>query len=334
MKSKSPQSMRYLPAQKIIPKDDTFHGSKYLLDIEWWYFDAVFDNGMSAHIGFRIYHIRGIGILQVRINIYDNGTLVKEKINRFPLTNIIIDKKKPEVIINDKKIISFDIKKDNLKNIWTYEINLSIEEVTVQLNYSGNTEGWKIETDSTCWTVPLPKATVEGTISINQKTEKVKGTGYHDHNWGYSPTTVLQNIGWYWGRITANKLHITWANTIISKTKQDLITVVNKPYNNQTKTPFFTSIKPKDIQLTTKEFKEHKKVLIPHTFELTFNQQNTSSQPKITGNITMKTIDVHYDRIFIINYWRYHVLASGSLTYGEITETIKNKPQIIEYLKF
>ena len=326
--------VKYLPAQKINARDDAFHGSKYILDIEWWYFDAVFENGLSVHIGFRLYHIREIGILQARINVYKEGTLIKEKIHRFLLSNIILDKKKPSIIINDKKVVSFVIEKNNQRSPWKYKINLSIEEVSVNLTFVGKSEGWKIETDSTCWTVPIPTANVTGTISFKGKTEKVNGTGYHDHNWGYSPTTVLQNIGWYWGRITAEQLHITWANTIISKTKQDLITVVNKPIKDNDEPPFFTSIHPTEIKLTTKNYKKYNKILIPHSFDLIFNKKSTSLTPEVTGKLTMDTIDVHYDKIFIINYWRYHVNVSGTIKYGSFTESLKNKSQIIEYLRF
>jgi len=64
---------RFLKAEEITPKDDAFHGNSNLLDIEWWYFDAIFDNGYSVHVGFRTYHIRNSGILQERITIYKDG---------------------------------------------------------------------------------------------------------------------------------------------------------------------------------------------------------------------------------------------------------------------
>ena len=64
---------RFLKAVDITPKDDAFHGNINLLDIEWWYFDAVFDNGYSLHVGVRTYHIRNSGIVQSRINVYKEG---------------------------------------------------------------------------------------------------------------------------------------------------------------------------------------------------------------------------------------------------------------------
>jgi len=327
-------SYRYLPVSDITPKDDNFHGSKYLLDIEWWYFDAVFENGLSAHIGFRIYHIRGIGILQTRINLYENGVLIKEKINRHLLTNITFDTKNPIIIINDKTVLNFFIDKSKKESPWIYNINLKIEDIILKLRFTGLTQGWKIETESTCWTVPLPNANVKGTISYNGKTQPVNGSGYHDHNWGYSPTTVLQNIGWYWGRISSKTLHITWANTITSERIQDLITVVNKSFNSNNQQQSYIHIHPDNINLITSNYKKQNKITIPESFELSFSQPLNGKDTLVSAHLKMNTIDIHYDRIFIINYWRYHVEVSGSIQYGKIKEIINRKPQIIEYLRF
>jgi len=175
---------------------------------------------------------------------------------------------------------------------------------------------------------------VKGIIKIDDKTITVEGKGYQDHNWGYSPKTVIQNQGWYWGRISADTLQSTWANTIESETKQDLINVVNKPFNKTSEKPMFTSIHPNHIHFKPNNHKQKGKFNLPQTFDLVFDQPESTNTPSVSGRITMNTIDIHYDRIFIIHYWRYHVEATGYITYGDITERIDKKPQIIEYLRF
>ena len=82
---------------------------------------------------------------------------------------------------------------------------------------------------------------------------------------------------------------------------------------------------------------KHKKQnnhLIPTNFELSFSQQLKKTDETVKGTIKMDTLDIHYDKIFIIDYWRYHVNVTGTIQYGEIIEKIDEKPQIIEYLKF
>ncbi|MFO7678003.1 MAG: hypothetical protein R6V50_06465, partial [Thermoplasmatota archaeon] len=61
-KKMSTMPYRFLKAVDINPSDDAYHGNINLLDIEWWYFDAVFENGYSIHFGLRTYHIKKSGI--------------------------------------------------------------------------------------------------------------------------------------------------------------------------------------------------------------------------------------------------------------------------------
>lgn len=329
----SKRPLRYLPAQSIKPKDDTFHGTKYLIDIEWWYFDAVFENGYSVHIGFRIYHIKNRGLLQTRINIYQKGKLITEKIKRSLFDPADFNTEKPIIHLDNKTVLSFSIDKEQPEKPWIYSIDLGIDDVDLHLSFIGKTPGWKIETKTTCWTVPLPLASVQGNIVINDKKMNVKGTGYHDHNWGYSPTTVIQNIGWFWGRISAERLHLTWANTIASTTKQDLIAVINRLKTNNEES-LFTGIHPNSISFTPTNIKKMKQYHIPQNFEIKIHEKGDSDQTQLNAHLEMKTIDVHYDRIFIIHYWRYHVETNGIIQYGNHVEKIENKPQIIEYLRF
>ena len=49
------------------------------------------------------------------------------------------------------------------------------------------------------WLPVVPRADVELTLAINGEVEHLRGTGYHDHNWG---NVALRKIidHWYWGR--------------------------------------------------------------------------------------------------------------------------------------
>ena len=75
-------SKNFYKGTDIIPKDDAFHGNINIIDVEWWYFDAVFDNGYSIHIGIRLYHLRNSGLLESRINIYKDGKVETETTKR------------------------------------------------------------------------------------------------------------------------------------------------------------------------------------------------------------------------------------------------------------
>jgi predicted secreted hydrolase len=315
----------FLKAVEIQPQDDTYHGNIRLLDIEWWYFDAVFENGYSVHIGFRTYHIRRFGIVQSRINIYKDGKIIATELKINFFSDFFVDQHFPTIKINGDTVVHFDEEAYDKNKKWKYKIKLSIDNKSVDLLFTGTTKGWKIETPHTCWAVSLPKATVSGQLVIDGEKLQVKGVGYHDHNWSYSPTTAMNNFGWYWGRINLDTVNITWAKIIQNKVKSDIIAVINKDKGG------FYNINPENFNISTENYEPSDKGIIPKIFDLKINDETTI---KIFCEMRMNTIDTQYTRIFSIKYWRYHVKASGKIIIDDDVEDIFEKPQIIEFLKF
>ena len=316
---------RFLKAVEIQPQDDTCHGNIKLLDIEWWYFDAVLENGYSVHIGFRIYHIRGFGIIQSRIDIYKDGKVIAEELKIDLFSKFVVDTHFPTINIGDKTVVKFDNDAYGRNKEWRYNVKFSINDNAVDLLFTGTTKGWKIETLDTCWAVPLPKAVVTGEITVDGKKLQVKGLGYHDHNWSYSPVTAMNNLGWYWGRISSDTINITWAKTIQNRARTDIIAVANKDGD------IFYNINPENVDISTDNYALNNRGEIPKFFNLKINDE---TNVKIYCQVKMNTIDTQYTRIFTIKYWRYHVITNGRISIDNYYEDISNKPQIIEFLKF
>ena len=155
---------RFLTAKKIKPSDDAFHGSHSLFNLEWWYFDAVFDNGYSVHIGFRVNHVKEIGVLQTRINIYKDGVAIVNVTNHNMLSKWSISKECPKILIDNECVMKLYEDHYQKTGQSLYKIKMSIKNHAVDLTFMGTTPGWKIETKETCWTVAQPKAKVAGTI--------------------------------------------------------------------------------------------------------------------------------------------------------------------------
>ena len=330
----SKNTYRFLKAVDIIPTDDAFHGNINLLDIEWWYFDAVFDNGYSIHVGLRTYHIQNSGIIQSRITIYKDGKTIVETVKPFLFSSFYTSNNQPIVKINGKTIMEFDLDHFKKTREWKYNITLSIDKHAFDLTFTGITKGWKIETSKTCWAVALPKANVHGTITVDGHKIPVKGIGYHDHNWNYSPTTAVSNLGWFWGRITAETLNITWSKTMKTKEKGDLLAIINQDKKHVENNTEFYNVPPSGISFIPKEFTQNHNKTIPTEFELKLSDHESHNKTSIQAKISMKTYDIHHTRIFTIHYWRYHVKTSGTITLGSTTEILNNKPQIIEFLSF
>ena len=161
------------------------------------------------HIGFRTISRKKIGIVSPFIEIYNKGTLEKQKRKRFLLKNFQTSKEFPIVKLFNNSIIEFDNYKFKDKQKWIYKINYHIEDIKINLIFKGLTKGFKIETDAESWTVALPKAEVIGEIVINGKKMIVEGIGYHDHNWNYSLLSALTyGKAWYWGKIRSENYNI------------------------------------------------------------------------------------------------------------------------------
>ena len=73
--------------EDIVPSDDAFHGSPKRVSAEWWYFDAVFNNGYSAHIGFKTFFRKNLGMVSPNIQYYKDGKLVVNSAKRFLSNN-------------------------------------------------------------------------------------------------------------------------------------------------------------------------------------------------------------------------------------------------------
>jgi len=323
----SKKNYRFFKAVEIEPKDDAYHISSHIANIEWWYFDAIFKNGYSVHIGFRTYNIKKWGMVQSRINIYKNGKIFSEKLKIDFFSKFFIDPNFPTIKINDKTIVYFDKDFYEKNKQWRYRVNISIKNIKVNLQFIGTTKGWKIETTDTCWVVPLPKAKVSGEIIIDGKKIELDGIGYHDHNWGYSINTAMNNLGWYWGRISTETMNVTWTKIYQNFFKSDIIAVINKDKDN------FYNISPEKIEIITEKNKKYKKNFFPKIYCLRIKDE-TTNDVKIFCDIIMNIIETQYNRIFTIKYWRYHVLTNGYITIGNYSENLVDKPQIIELLKF
>ena len=53
--------------------------------------------------------------------------------------------------------------------------------------------------DYFAWLAAVPNGNVTGTVTVNGTEKKIKGTGYHDHNWGNTPLQKLFS-SWTWFR--------------------------------------------------------------------------------------------------------------------------------------
>ncbi len=313
--------------EDIIPSDDAFHGSPKRVSAEWWYFDAIFDNRYSAHIGFKTFSRKKLGMVSPNIQYYKDGRLVVNTAKRFLFRSFETSKKVPTVKLFKKPVFEFNQDMYKKSGDWIYNYKFKIKDNAVDLNFKGVTKGWKIETDKESWAVVLPKAIVSGEIVVNGKKMNVDGIGYHDHNWNYSMLTVMNyGIGWYWGKIRSESFVIVWANIVKSPKRSELIAVINQDDKG------YLNINPKNIHFSVEKISRSKYKKIPTCFKLKIDDMVNDKPVKV--DVNMESQNYHYGKQLLADYWRYHVKSNGVISVGSKTETLDNEIQIIEYLKY
>lgn len=169
---------------------------------EWWYFDAHLDDGSTIVIVFYTKPFTQIkkGLIPfISINIdRPDGTSIKkahyEKVKNFSASDKTCD-----VQIGDNYF------KGNLKE---YNIHFKDEELTIDVKMHRTTESWRPKTGhfiygnsgkEFAWLVPVPKGKTEITYSYKGKIYNLRGSCYHDHNFGNANMAEVINH-WYWSR--------------------------------------------------------------------------------------------------------------------------------------
>ena len=306
--------------QEIELRDDAFHITGLLPFTEWWYFDAKFENGYTVQLGIRVISFLKRFIVFSRLDIYKDGNLLSHKRKTYIMNDFQISSEEPNIKLAEKEIIKGYVDKDTGK--WIYNLSFELYETSAVLQFTGLTKGWTGKVPGSNWVVALPRAEVRGKIRVNGKEIDVKGIGYHDHNWDVKPSAVIFNYGWTWGKINSKNYTMTWANIMETRSRSNLILVINKKNNGH------VNINPKYLKIVTKDSSMQKEEKIQNGFTIEVNNDNLSIY------VDMKVLDIHHVRIMgFMKYWRYHVRCTGSITFENKKETI-DEIQMAEFLKF
>ena len=315
-------SFRFTP-KDISIKDDAFHGSTAPRFTEWWYFDAVFDNGYSIQLNIRVLSVikNRFALIYKRIDVYKKGKLIKHYRKRFGLKDYDASMEIPYVKLGGKEVIKAFVDKKSGDLI--YDLCFEIENTSANLRFKSLTKGWKGKNPGgDGWAVILPRAEVQGKIKVNNEVIDVKGIGYHDHNWDVRYSVTKNNHGWFWGKIYSNNFTVTWATIFKNKKLGQPLLVLNENDKG------YINFQPEEIRFIGDKLSLEDKKKIPHHFIL--EADNRKEKLKFS----MDSKDLHHDTVMIrYNYWRYHLMCNGTISVGNKTETVKGI-QIAEFLRF
>ena len=306
--------------EEITLQDDAFHGRGSLPFIEWWYFDAKLDNGYSLVLGVQVLNIFARGIVTTRLTMYHQGSLLIKSYEKYFLRDFSASSEVPSVFIAGDQVILGTY--DSANDRFVYTVTIKTPESAVDLQFNGCTKGWKRQQQTgDWWAVVLPRATVSGTISINNETMNVTGTGYHDHNWGIGPRVAL-HFGWFWGTCNSTTYTVTWAEIRTTRLTELPIMVLN------IKDAGYLEIPSETIWFSTDNLSFDHFRRIPWFF----NIETITEHVFLVIDMEVISMD-HTEMLGFINYWRYHVRCTGTIMVDGHVETVEGI-SIMEYLRF
>ncbi len=204
--------------EPILPFDPAEDGDHYRPEpnfFEWWYFDAAFDDGsyLVAILHSSLYNaVDHKPTLDLRYYPPEGGSVVA--VERFNRSAYSAAPDRCRVKIGDCLVVD---KEDR------YQISLRQKSIEAELIFWPQLPGWRAGTGHLFanavtghyfdWIVPLPRARVEGVLTINGQRRAVAGVGYHDHNWGnlYLPAAFSR---WTWGRVLAGDWTVIFGDVV------------------------------------------------------------------------------------------------------------------------
>jgi len=204
----------------MLPREDGLRQDTGKGKFEWWYFDAQLDDGSKIVV-----------VVLTKPIIASGGPLAPKVEITLTKANgeIISDWSYPEPGEFSASREACEVRAGATKvsgDLETYSLEVSGKILKADLTFKRIVPSWragagKVYFDAELssymgWVVPLPRASVTGTITGPEGEKAVKGEGYHDHNWGNYP---IENVFdyWFWGRARIGAYTVLFFDGVGSK---------------------------------------------------------------------------------------------------------------------
>lgn len=190
---------------------------------EWWYFDAHFDDGTTAVI---VYATKSI--INPRARLTPNLSVTVTRANGTKTAQFAFapaDQFSASAETCDVHIGPSWVKQSDTNGHWTFSLHGETERMSANLTFTGIVPPWRPGAGKSyfgdldhyfAWLPSIPFGTVEGTLTYDGQEHKVKGTGYHDHNWGNVALPSVMDH-WYWGRAHVGDYSLIFVEQIAAK---------------------------------------------------------------------------------------------------------------------
>lgn len=187
---------------------------------EWWYFDARLDTGHVV-VGFLqaaelMSHKPGI-----ELHIYRPSGEKLSVVRKYATSDLRASHEYCDVWVGKNHAYIVDPREMQQP---VHRFLIEADGLAADLTFASELPAWRPGGGKTfygkrgyfSWVVPVPRARVEGLITINGTPMTVKGIGYHDHN---VVTADMRHIlaRWHWGRLYTDDFTLLYAYVITKK---------------------------------------------------------------------------------------------------------------------
>ncbi|MCX7608690.1 MAG: hypothetical protein N2049_05675 [Anaerolineales bacterium] len=217
--------------ETIQPWEDGLRAEPRRGTFEWWYFDAHFDDpsaplgagGTTAVIVFATKpivnpHLPLTPNLSLTITPPDGQKRVE-----FDLPPVGEFRAAKETC--DVRIGKSWVRWSEEGRAWTYRLHAETRSMAADLTFRGLVPPWRPGAGKSffgdlnhyfAWLPAIPYGSVEGTLTYDGQTHAVRGSGYHDHNWGNVALPSVMDH-WYWGRAHIGEYTLIFVEQIALK---------------------------------------------------------------------------------------------------------------------
>lgn len=178
-------------------RDDSRPGA-----FEWWYFDAVMDDGTKVVLYYgdkyldQVFMQGPLPYAEIQVTLPD-GTYYREGSKE---TDGFFSRESCDVQIGPHRLVG-DLNEYHVLISPMNGLGLDLKLTSISTSWRPGTGYFAFgenEEQYFTWLCAVPRGRVEGTLTVNGEPRKVSGYAYHDHQWG----NVYPNLAWN---------HWTWA---------------------------------------------------------------------------------------------------------------------------